>query len=208
MPLGSVGAENSASSEEPDYRTGSIPQPVGIWFGLDMVGIDILDLIGDQQENNQPLQNTANNDSQSNQHVVQVQAAQKKPTEKPLPPKRSVTQQAKNISSTKTAVRKVTVTAYSSTVDQTDSSPCITANGFNVCEHNKENIIAANFLPFGSRVKMPDLYGDKVFIVQDRMNRRYSYRVDIWMKTREKAKNFGVKYTTIEVVPEQVALVE
>lgn len=94
---------------------------------------------------------------------------------------------------------KLTITAYSSTVDQTDASPCITANGFNVCKHNRENVIAANFLPFGSKVKIPELYGDRVFTVQDRMNKRYWYQADIWMKSRESAKQFGVKYTKVEI---------
>ncbi len=101
----------------------------------------------------------------------------------------------------------VVVTAYSSTADQTDSSPCITANGFNVCQNNRENIIAANFLPFNTRVRLPDIYDERVFTVQDRMHRRYSNsRVDIWMKTRAKAKHFGVKRSKIEIVSEQIAL--
>ena len=101
---------------------------------------------------------------------------------------------------------EIVLTAYSSTIDQTDASPCITATGFNVCKHNKENIIAANFLPFGTKVRIPELYGDKVFVVQDRMNKRYSARVDIWMKTRTKAKQFGVKRAKIEVVHEELAM--
>ena len=93
----------------------------------------------------------------------------------------------------------VTVTAYSSTPDQTDSTPCITANGFNVCDHNTEDVVAANFLPFGSKIKMPDYFGDKIFAVQDRMNARYYYRVDVWMKSRAKAKEFGVRRLEIEI---------
>jgi len=93
----------------------------------------------------------------------------------------------------------VTVTAYSSTVDQCDSTPCQTANGFNLCENNEENVVAANFLPFGTIVKMPEEFGDRVFTVQDRMNKRYAYRMDIWMKTREAARHFGVKTLKIEV---------
>jgi len=96
-------------------------------------------------------------------------------------------------------VMKLTITAYSSTVDQTDSTPCITANGFNVCEHNTENVVAANFLPFGTKIKIPELYGDKLFTVQDRMNSRYWYHADIWLQSREKAKQFGAKYATIEI---------
>ncbi|MBI4239411.1 3D domain-containing protein [Candidatus Uhrbacteria bacterium] len=100
----------------------------------------------------------------------------------------------------------VVVTAYSSTPNQTDSSPCITANGFNVCKNNKENVIAANFLPFGARVRFPEMFGDREFVVYDRMNKRFSNRVDIWMKTRRAAKQFGVKRLKMEVVSKQLAV--
>ena len=95
---------------------------------------------------------------------------------------------------------KVVATAYSSTVDQTDDTPCITANGFNVCENNKENVIAANFLPFGTRVRFPQL-GKQIYEVHDRMNERYGYgRVDLWLKSRERAKEFGVRVLQMEIL--------
>jgi len=97
---------------------------------------------------------------------------------------------------------KLAVTAYSSTVDQTDNSPCITANGYNLCENDTENVIAANFLPFGTKVRIPEQFGDRVFTVQDRMNSRYHYHADVWMKDRKDAVKFGLKYATIEVVKE------
>ncbi|MBN1778886.1 MAG: 3D domain-containing protein [Candidatus Buchananbacteria bacterium] len=96
----------------------------------------------------------------------------------------------------------ITITAYSSTVDQTDDTPCITANGFNLCENNEENVIAANFLPFGTKVKIPEYFGDRIFTVQDRMNARYYYRADVWFKTRQDAIKFGAPYTEIQVVEE------
>jgi 3D (Asp-Asp-Asp) domain-containing protein len=89
----------------------------------------------------------------------------------------------------------VPVTAYSSTVDQCDDSPFITATG----EHVYDGGIAANFLPFGTKVRIPELYGDKVFTVNDRMNSRYYYRADIWMETRQEAINFGLQTVTLEV---------
>ena len=98
------------------------------------------------------------------------------------------------------ATYNITVTAYSSSVDQTDSTPCITANGFDLCKNNEENVIAANFLPFGTKVRIPEYFGDRIFTVQDRMNARYYYRADIWMKTRPAAIAWGAKYVTIEVV--------
>lgn len=94
------------------------------------------------------------------------------------------------------------VTAYNSEPGQTDDSPCITANNFNLCRHGKEDSIAANFLPFGAKVKIPELYGDKIFVVRDRMNRRFSDRVDIWMINKTDALKFGLKKAKIEVILE------
>ena len=92
-------------------------------------------------------------------------------------------------------VRWVTVTAYSSTVDQCDDSPFITANGKWVYD----GLVATNFLPFGTKVKFPDYFGDKVFTVDDRMNSKYQTRMDVWMPTREEAKLFGAQYLKVEV---------
>ncbi|HMB26235.1 MAG TPA: hypothetical protein VKP03_02355 [Patescibacteria group bacterium] len=94
----------------------------------------------------------------------------------------------------------VVATAYSSTIAQTDSTPCITADGFNVCRHNKEDIIAANFLPLGAKIMIPDLYGDKIFIVHDRMNPRYNYRIDLWKTDRNRAITFGKRLVKIKIV--------
>ncbi len=101
-----------------------------------------------------------------------------------------------------------TMTAYNSEVGQTDDTPCITANGFDVCAHGIEDTVAANFLPFGTKVRIPDLFGDRIFVVRDRMNKRYSDRVDVWMLERGQALKFGVRRARIEVVeiiePEQI----
>lgn len=96
--------------------------------------------------------------------------------------------------------KKYVITAYNSEAGQTDGSPCITANNFNVCEHGIEDTIAANFLPFGAKVKIPELFGDKVFVVRDRMNKRHRERVDVWMLERSDAINFGVKLARIDVL--------
>lgn len=92
---------------------------------------------------------------------------------------------------------KVIVTAYSSTEWQTDDTPFITANGSEV----RDGIVANNMLPFGTEITLPELYGNKVFTVEDRMHSRKSkYQVDIWFPTLEEAKAFGVKETYIEVL--------
>lgn len=94
------------------------------------------------------------------------------------------------------------ITAYNSDPSQTDGSPCITANGFNVCNHGIEDTVAANFLKFGTKVRIPELFGDRVFVVRDRMNRKFSDRVDIWMNDYGDALHFGRKYAKIEVIEE------
>ena len=90
----------------------------------------------------------------------------------------------------------VAATGYSSTPDQTDDSPFITAWG----THVRDGVVAANFLPFGTAIKIPDIYGDKVFIVEDRMNKRYTERVDVWFPDRQSALQFGLKKIRIEVI--------
>lgn len=97
-------------------------------------------------------------------------------------------------------VDKHVITAYNSEVSQTDDDPCTTANGYNLCKNNKEDSIAANFLKFGTKVRIPDLFGDRVFVVRDRMAARHADRVDVWMKNHSDAMQFGVKVAKIEVL--------
>ncbi len=96
-------------------------------------------------------------------------------------------------------VRKINVivTAYSSTVFETDESPFFTASGKRV----RDGIVANNLLPFGTKIRIPELYGDKIFVVEDRMNPKVGpYNIDIWFPSREEALNFGAERTYIEVL--------
>jgi 3D (Asp-Asp-Asp) domain-containing protein len=88
------------------------------------------------------------------------------------------------------------VSAYNSEVGQTDDSPFIMANG----GHVHDGAVATNILPFGTRVKIPAYYGDKIFIVEDRMNRRYQNHMDIWMEHKSEALSFGRRSTVVEVI--------
>lgn len=89
----------------------------------------------------------------------------------------------------------VPTTAYNSEEAQTDSTPFITASG----THVRWGVVAANFLPIGTRIKIPDYFGDQIFVVEDRMNARYNKRVDIWMEEKTDAFEWGVRNVTIEV---------
>jgi len=94
--------------------------------------------------------------------------------------------------------KKIVVTAYSSTPDQTDNTPFITASGTLV----KDGVVASNFLAFGTKIRFPQLYGDKIFIVEDRMHERFTNdRIDIWFPNRQAAQDFGIKTTLVEILP-------
>ena len=94
------------------------------------------------------------------------------------------------------------VTAYNAgDPRQTDDTPCISANGENLCKalakgHKR---CAANFVPLGS-----SLYVDKigVCLVTDRTNKRYRNRVDIAMQKDEyrKALQFGRQKLHVKII--------
>ncbi len=88
------------------------------------------------------------------------------------------------------------VTGYSSTADQTDATPFITASGTYV----RQGVVAANWLPIGTKVKLPELFGDQVFTVEDRMHSRFADRLDIWFADRNEAKDFGKQTAKIVVL--------
>jgi len=92
---------------------------------------------------------------------------------------------------------KVIVTGYSSSIWETQGDPFITASGQKV----RDGIVANNLLPFGTKIRLPELFGDKIFEVQDRMNSKKGYyHVDVWFPSREEALNFGWKITTMEIL--------
>lgn len=95
----------------------------------------------------------------------------------------------------------VWVTAYSSAPEETDDTPFVTASGYAV----RDGIIAANFLPFGTLVQIPEIFGDKIFTVLDRMHKRKTGFIDIWMPTKDAAMDFGIRKAEIVIVPKVLA---
>jgi len=91
---------------------------------------------------------------------------------------------------------KVVLTGYSSTTDQTDDTPFITASN----TRTRDGIVAANFLAFGTKVQIPSIFGDKVFTVEDRMAKKHSDKIDIWFPERYLAKNFGVQEAVVIIL--------
>ena len=92
---------------------------------------------------------------------------------------------------------EVVATAYSSTPEETDDTPFTTASGATV----KDGVVANNLFPFGTKIKIPQLYGDKIFTVEDRMHwSKRGYHIDIWFPDTAEALSFGVKNTYIEIL--------
>ncbi len=89
------------------------------------------------------------------------------------------------------------LTAYTSRPEETDDTPFITASG----TRTRKGIVANNFLPFGTRIKIPEIYGDKIFVVEDRMHwRKSNNHVDIWFSCLAKARKFGIKEGYIKIL--------
>jgi len=95
------------------------------------------------------------------------------------------------------------VTAYNAGVEaQTDDSPCITANGENVCSALALGYkrCATNGLPFGTKLEVEG-YG--ICTVTDRMHKRYfNGEVDVAFTAEriEEAENFGVKHRLVKIL--------
>ena len=96
---------------------------------------------------------------------------------------------------------KVTATAYNSLAHQTDSHPSITA----FCDRLKPGLryiaVSRDLLDSGlvhnTEVKIEGF--DSLFLVKDKMNRRWRKRIDIYMgNDEEKAIQWGKKKINIE----------
>ena len=91
----------------------------------------------------------------------------------------------------------VVVTAYSSSVWETDDTPFITASGTTT----RDGVVASNLLPFNTKIRIPELFGEKVFVIEDRMAERIGdFQIDVWFPSSWQARQFGVKYTYIETL--------
>ena len=91
----------------------------------------------------------------------------------------------------------VTVTAYSSTRDQTDSTPFITGSGTRV--HPGTLALSPDMLrriPYGTTV----LLGGRAYTVEDAMHPRWTARADIWFPRRRAAIAWGVRKAELVIL--------
>jgi 3D (Asp-Asp-Asp) domain-containing protein len=110
-----------------------------------------------------------------------------------------VLEKAKNF----TLISGATITAYNSKVEQTDSTPNITANGEKA---GPKSIACPRRFAFGTKIE----YAGKEYRCNDRMNLRYDCsfgnkcveeRWDIWMESEKEANEFGKRTNqTIKII--------
>ena len=91
---------------------------------------------------------------------------------------------------------RAVVTAYSSAVDETDSTPYITADGRFV----HEGLIACpRRYTFNTEVRI----GENVYVCGDRTALKYDGIFDIWKASKKEALKWGRRIVEVEILPER-----
>jgi len=86
---------------------------------------------------------------------------------------------------------EATVTAYSSSPDETWGDPFITASGRRVAD----GVIACpRRFPFGTQFRI----GDRTYTCWDRLHPKYDDRFDIWKPSKQEALEFGRRRVVVE----------
>jgi 3D (Asp-Asp-Asp) domain-containing protein len=88
---------------------------------------------------------------------------------------------------------RATVTAYSSSPDETWGDPFVTASG----RHVFDGLVACpREFAFGTKFKI----GSRTYQCFDRLHDKYDDRFDIWMSTKNQALQFGKRQLLVEVL--------
>jgi 3D (Asp-Asp-Asp) domain-containing protein len=130
----------------------------------------------------------------NNESVAPASSIQLLPTQAPT--QETLTPEVNIKTKNDLVINSLTITAYSSEPNQTDNDPFITASGKPV----HSGIAASNFLPFGTKIKIPEIFGDKVFTIEDRMAKKHSDKIDIWFSSEIEALRFGIKTADIIIL--------
>ena len=92
------------------------------------------------------------------------------------------------------------VTAYNSVREQTDDTPCIAADGTDICARYRagELICAANWVPIGTRLRVEG-YGDCT--VADRMAPKHNEKVDVFLdQDVAAARAWGARRKRVKII--------
>lgn len=97
---------------------------------------------------------------------------------------------------------EVTVTAYNSVPSQTQGNPIIAAWGDSLKPEIPSIAVSRNLIALGLKRNTPvkiEGFDSIIFLVKDKMHRRWRNRIDIYMGTDiKKAKAWGVKKLVIQ----------
>jgi 3D (Asp-Asp-Asp) domain-containing protein len=97
--------------------------------------------------------------------------------------------------------KSYTITAYNSVPWQTDSTPCISADGSDICKLREQGEMScAASLPFGTKINVP---GFGVCTVRDRLAPKYSYRIDLYFGGADQiqaAKEWGKRQVVVDIL--------
>lgn len=93
-------------------------------------------------------------------------------------------------------IHSVVVTAYTASKKECGKSDGITASGLRV----RKGTVACNFLPCGTKIRIPRLFGNRIFTVIDRMRSDKNNHIDVYVKHRKRALAIGKRIQSIEVL--------
>ncbi|MBX4201133.1 hypothetical protein KW786_03345 [Candidatus Parcubacteria bacterium] len=102
-------------------------------------------------------------------------------------------------------IKNAVLTAYSSSIDETDDTPFDGAGGNlpDMIAKTGLKVIATNILPLGTKVRI----GDDIYVVYDRMNSKYNQKAhfDEYIpgpgeSAKKIATKFGYKIVNVEVI--------
>lgn len=95
----------------------------------------------------------------------------------------------------KREIVRAVITAYTSSVDETDDRPWETASGSRA---GKGSVACPNSLAFGTHI----LIAEQEYTCDDRMNKRYrdTNHFDVWVETKDKAFAWGRRELSVEIL--------
>lgn len=100
-----------------------------------------------------------------------------------------------------TNILSVIVTSYCScTICCSENAIGLTASGIKPVEGI--TIAASRRYKLGTRVELtvPGAFTNRVFIIQDRLAKRYDERVDVFINNHQRAKEFGKNKGTMRII--------
>lgn len=85
------------------------------------------------------------------------------------------------------------ITGYSSTPEETDDTPFITASNTQV----RSGVVACpQYIQFGTYISIDG----KSYICEDRMSTKYPHRFDLWFPDKRSARNFGIQFKEVKLI--------